>query len=69
MDEVRTERLVETHQDWTLLVMLRDWPVSDDYVNQPELIASLEQQVKPFHSQILPTFYLEKCISEVVRIG
>lgn len=45
MDEVRTERLVETHKDNALLVMLRDWPISKDYVTQPELVASLEQQV------------------------
>ena len=45
MDEVRTERLVETHKNKALLVMLRDWPVSKDYKDQPELICSLEQQV------------------------
>ena len=45
MDEVRTERLVETHGDNVMLVMLREWPKNEEYVDEPEMLAGLERQV------------------------
>ena len=45
MDEVRIERLMARHGKDTLLVIIRDWPASDKYKDQPELMASLEYLV------------------------
>lgn len=45
MDEVRIERLMARHGKDTLLVIIRDWPASDKYKDQPELVASLEYLV------------------------
>jgi hypothetical protein len=45
MDEVRTERLFEKHGKNYLLVIIRDWPISDKYRDQPDLVASLEYLV------------------------
>lgn len=45
MDEVRTERLFEKHGKNCLLVIIRDWPISDKYRDQPDLVASLEYLV------------------------
>lgn len=45
MDEVRTERLMTKHGKDTLLVIIRDWPVSEKYKGKPELVASLEYLV------------------------
>lgn len=45
MDEVRTERLLEEHEESTLKILIRDWPKSKGYVGKPELISSLEHQV------------------------
>ena len=45
MDEVRTDRLIAVHGRNTLLVIIRDWPISEKYRDKPELIASLEYLV------------------------
>ena len=45
MDEVRTERLFEQHGKDYLLVVIRDWAISDEYRDQPDLVASLEYLV------------------------
>ena len=45
MDEVRTDRLVAKHGKETLLVIIRDWPVSEKYKSKPEMVASLEYLV------------------------
>lgn len=45
MDEVRTERLMARHGKDTLCVLIRDWPVSEKYKNEPELVACLEYLV------------------------
>ena len=45
MDEVRTDRLIALHGISTLLVIIRDWPISEKYRDKPELIASLEYLV------------------------
>jgi hypothetical protein len=52
MDEVRTERLLTEHKGLTLQVLIRDWPESEGYVGKPELISSLEHQVKSCQSYI-----------------
>ena len=45
MDEVRTERLKAKYGKDTLLVIIRDWPASEQYKDRPELVASLEHLV------------------------
>ena len=45
MDEVRTNRLSEMHGKSCLLIIIRDWPLSDKYRDQPDLVASLEYLV------------------------
>ena len=45
VDEVRIERLKQTHGKDTLLVILRDWPKNEKYKNRPDLMASLEYLV------------------------
>ena len=45
MDEVRTERLMSKHGKDTLLVIIRDWPATTKYRDNPELVASLEYLV------------------------
>lgn len=45
MDEVRTDRLVWKYGSDTLLVIIRDWPVSEKYKDKPDLVASLEYLV------------------------
>ena len=46
MDEVRADRLIEKHENNTLLVIIRDWPQQRKYREKPELIPSLEYLVK-----------------------
>ena len=42
MDEVRIERLLAKYGKDALLVIIRDWPVSEKYKGQvPELVAGL----------------------------
>ena len=45
MDEVRTDRLMAKYGTDSLLVIIRDWPVSEKYKDKPELVASLEYLV------------------------
>lgn len=45
MDEVRIERLLAKHGKDALLVIIRDWPKSEKYKNEPELVTSLEYLV------------------------
>ncbi len=45
MDEVRTERLIAKYGKDSLLVIIRDWPVSEKYKDKPDLVASLEYLV------------------------
>lgn len=45
MDEVRAKRLFEMHGKSCLLIIIRDWPLSDKYRDQPYLVASLEYLV------------------------
>lgn len=45
MDEVRTDRLVTKYGKDSLLVIIRDWPVSEKYKDKPEMVASLEYLV------------------------
>ena len=45
MDEVRTDRLVKSYGQNTLLVIIRDWPISMKYKGKPDLVASLEYLV------------------------
>ncbi|CAH3129417.1 unnamed protein product [Pocillopora meandrina] len=53
MDEVRTDRLIAVHGRNTLLVIIRDWPISEKYRDKPELIASLEYLISRFTEIIL----------------
>ncbi|RMX39951.1 hypothetical protein pdam_00021264 [Pocillopora damicornis] len=53
MDEVRTDRLIAIHGGNTLLVIIRDWPISEKYRDKPELIASLEYLISRFTEIIL----------------
>ena len=45
MDEVRTDRLTAKYGTDSLLVIIRDWPISGKYKDKPELVASLEYLV------------------------
>jgi len=45
MDEVRTDRLMTKYGKDSLLVIIRDWPVSGKYKDKPEMVASLEYLV------------------------
>ena len=45
MDEVRTDRLMVKYGKDSLLVIIRDWPVSKKYKDKPEMVASLEYLV------------------------
>ena len=45
MDEVRTDRLMAKYGKDSLLVIIRDWTVSEKYKDKPELVASLEYLV------------------------
>ena len=59
MDEVRTERLMARHGIDTLLVLIRDWPSSEKYENEPVLLASLEYLVCIIRFKIITIlFYL-----------
>ncbi|KAJ7321436.1 hypothetical protein OS493_035010 [Desmophyllum pertusum] len=49
MDEVRTDRLMAKYGTDSLLVIIRDWPVSEKYKDKPELVASLEYLISRFH--------------------
>ena len=46
MDEVRAERWENKYKERTLEVMIKYWPDTEKYKNKPELIASLEHQVR-----------------------
>ena len=46
MDEVRTDRLMAKYGKDSLLVIIRDWPVSEKYKDKPEMVASLEYLVR-----------------------
>ena len=46
MDEVRTDRLMAKYGKDSLLVIIRDWPVSGKYKDKPEMVASLEYLVR-----------------------
>ena len=46
MDEVRVERWEKRYKERTLEVMIKYWPDTDKYKDRPELIASLEHQVR-----------------------
>ncbi|KAL9951799.1 hypothetical protein ACROYT_G044528 [Oculina patagonica] len=48
MDEVRTERLIAKYGKDSLLVIIRDWPVSEKYKDKPDLVASLEYLISRF---------------------
>ena len=45
MDEVRIERLFEEYDKDCLFVIIRDWPISEEYKGRPDLVASLENLV------------------------
>lgn len=45
MDEVRANRLSEMHGKNCLLIIIRDWPLSEKYRGEPDLLASLEYLV------------------------
>ena len=49
MDEVRTDRLMAKYGKDSLLVIIRDWPISEKYKNKPEMVASLEYLVCLVH--------------------
>ena len=72
MDEVRTDRLIAVHGRNTLLVIIRDWPISEKYRDKPELIASLEYLVcidKVCDGSIdsFGTGFIYKCIYGMVK--
>lgn len=45
MDEVRVERLMIKLGPDCLLVIIRDWPVSDKFKGKPDVVKSLENMV------------------------
>ena len=49
MDEVRTDRLMAKYGKDSLLVIIRDWPISEKYKDKPEMVASLEYLVCLVH--------------------